>query len=214
MLAPYPLGDGGVQRRGRLGAVAMLEDAAHGAAKMRPLLGHCFDDGVVAGQAMQGGMEGDVGVDEWGQLTISQSVPAFLQGCMQRSEVCRGDRSSGDPGCGQLGSQAVERGADLVKIPDAARVDGRNRDAPLPSLDEEAAAAEKLESVADGLAGDAQHIGQLFLREAAAGLEGTFDDGGQQPVVNLIDQVGLGVNLELSDRHDVGIRGARCVLGI
>ncbi len=87
----------------------------------------------------------------------------------------------------------------MVEVADPPRVERRNRKPALPMLNQQAAPLQRLQGVADGLARDAEHLRCALLRKPVPGRQRAIHDGVDQPVLDLLDQNRL--NVELSESH-------------
>ncbi len=182
-----------------------VERHAHRAHEMRPLVPHRLVDGGIAGQAMDRGMERHVGRHELADLGgIVQREP-IGQRLVRGAPLLGPDHSGLHAPRGQAGGHPVERLAHLVEIAHPLRLHRRHHQPALAVLDQQAAALQDLQRVADRLPRHAQHLGNAFLGEPLLRRQRPVDDRGQQPVVHLVDQ---GRNGAQRDQHGVPRRSA------
>ena len=161
---------------------------AHRAHEMRPLVPHRLVDGGIAGQAVNDGMERHVGRHEHTDVGGIVQGEAVGQRLVRRALLVGADQSGLHALRGQAGSHPVESLAHLVEIAHALGLHRRHHQSALAVLDQQPAAFQDLQGVADRLARDAQHLGDALLGQPLAGRERPVDDRGQQAVVHLVDQ--------------------------
>ena len=165
---------------------------------MRPLFGDRLGDRRITGKVMQRRVKRHIRVDEIADGRVDEVDP-IDEAPFHGGGIVRRRCATPEPRRSQFSGQTIECRADLVKGTDAGAVDRGDGNATLSLLDEKSATLEHLQGVAHRLAGDAEHQREFFLGQPAAGFQRTVDDGGQQPVVHLIDQGRL--RLELSERR-------------
>ena len=86
--------------------------------------------------------------------------------------------------------EAVEHLADLIEACDPFALKRCDGEAALAVFDQQAAAFEDLQGMADGLARNAEHLSNALLRKALARCEVARRNRGNEPVMDLINQGG------------------------
>src|SRR4029077_7480409 len=133
---------------------------------MRPLRRDGVLDRAVAGQAIEGGVEGDIGLDERQYRGIRTQREAGWQRPLRGAALLRVGHPSRDTLGGEPSGERVEHRADLVKFANPLGVD--------PGDDQPAAAVffdqllllEQLQRVADWLPRHTKGSAQLLLTDA------------------------------------------------
>ena len=184
------------------GALGSGQDEAHGTHELGPLLGDGVRNLGIAGQGVNRVVEGDIGIDEAGDVRPGNECLARLEGIGQGGARVRGCRAATALFRGEASGEAVEDGADLVEGLDARGFEGGNGEPTAAMLDQKAATLENLQGVADRLTGNAEEVGDALLGQPLAGLETARRDRRDELVVNLINERGAGLELV---EHD-GVR--------
>ena len=182
------VGNRGMLGPDRCGAIGGAQHEAHRAHELRPLLGDGVGDFRIAGEAVQARVERDVGGDELLDCRRFAERRAMAERLFEAFDIVGVRAAIAAALRGQACGEAIEHFADLIEVHDAVAVERRDGQPALAVLDQQAAALEDLQGVADRLARDAEQGGDAFLRQALTRREVAGRDRRDEPVVDLIDQ--------------------------
>ncbi len=184
----------------RLALARLLQHRAHDAAQVHPVRARARADQRVARGVVDGVVEGDVGLDHRLDVAAARGAPAGLD----ELGIEHGAAPGGEPG-----GERVERAAHFVDLGDPARRRaarrgrrGRARRGRGRPSSAGAAPAARAGARRRGRAAI------VFLRQARAGRERAVADRVEQGAVDLVDEVGRGLQLDEVGGH------RRCGLGL
>ena len=172
---------------------ALLQHRAHHAAQMAPVRRGSLRQQRVAAGAVDGVVEGEVGVDHGVHVSAGHGHATALQQGRVEHRV---------PGRGQPRGQRVERSAHLVDLAHALHVQRRHLHPAAWRVLHETVVLELAQRLQHRLARHRHLRRNVFLRQPLAGGQRAVADGAQQHAVDLIHAVGRAVELD-----EMGVQG-------
>ena len=128
-------------------------------------------------------------------LRAARGAPAVLH------ELGIEDRA---PPGGQARGEGVERAAHFVDLGDPARLERRDEEAAAGRVEDQAVLLQQAQGLQHRLARDREIGGDRLLRQARARRDRAVADRGEQGAVDLVDEVGRGLQLDEVGGHRCG----------
>src|SRR3954471_23875521 len=168
--------------------IGIVQNHAHGTLQMRPLGCDGFLDRGIAGQAVDGSMKIDIGLDEGGGRTIRSQRRSMLQSFFKVAVLLRADGTHSNALSGKPGGEGIQRCPDLIQVDNPPGIQRSHGKATLAAFRQQTLVLQQLKGVTDGLPRHAKPLSQFFLAYAAAGRQAAVGDGFHKPIIYLVNQ--------------------------